>query len=126
MKHNRILGGLIALVMFMITSVSAMAQEYELNSVTFLKPGEKGVISVSMNNPNTVDAFQGKIILPEGLTFVDTDTEGRGQISKTARTDKFSISLQKNSNKYIKIKVLNNNNEVFTLFISPYLIHFIF
>ena len=97
MKHNRILGGLIALVMFMITSVSAMAQEYELNSVTFLKPGEKGVISVSMNNPNTVDAFQGKIILPEGLTFVDTDTEGRGQISKTARTDKFSISLQKNS-----------------------------
>ena len=25
-----------------------------------------------------------------------------------------------------KIKVLNNNNEVFTLFISPYLTHFIF
>ena len=70
MKHNRLLGILIAVAMLLVANMSAMAQEYVLKYVTFLTPGEKGVVAVGMNNPDPVQVFQGKIILPEGLTFV--------------------------------------------------------
>lgn len=96
MKHNRLWGCLIAIAMFMVVSVSAMAQEYVLKHVTFLTPGEKGVVAVSMNNPAPVEGFQGKIILPEGLTFVtSSDREDRFNVAKCERTSKFSIALAK-------------------------------
>ena len=59
MKHNRLFGCLLAIAMLMVASVSAMAQEYVLKTVSFLKPGEKGVLAVSMKNPNPVEFFQG-------------------------------------------------------------------
>lgn len=97
MKQSRLFGRLIAVVLFVMASVSAMAQEYVLKNITFLKPGEKGVIAVGLKNPDPVKIFQGKVILPEGLTFVDGEKEGRAQISKTDRTSKFSLAMQKNS-----------------------------
>ena len=102
MKHNRLFGCLLAIAMLMVASVSAMAQEYVLKTVSFLKPGEKGVLAVSLVNPNPVKSFQGKIFLPEGLTFVETETPNKFQISKTERTGKYSLALQKG----------NDNNRV--------------
>ncbi len=102
MKHNRLFGCLLAIAMLMVASVSAMAQEYVLKTVSFLKPGEKGVLAVSMKNPNPVEFFQGKIFLPEGLTFVESGTPDRFQISKTERTGKYSLALAKG----------NDNNRV--------------
>ena len=67
-----------------------------------LEACEKGVLAVSMTNPNPVKSFQGKIFLPEGLTFVESGTPDRFQISKTERTGKYSLALAKG----------NDNNRV--------------
>ena len=100
MKHNRLLGILIAVTMLLVANINAMAQEYVLRYVTFLTPGEKGVVAVGMNNPDPVKVFQGKILLPEGLTFVTSSTrEDRFVISKCERSSKFSIALQKKTDR---------------------------
>lgn len=97
MKHTKFYGGLCALVMILLTSLSAAAQELTVKTVSFLKPGEKGVLAIGLKNAIEVDGFQAKIHLPEGISFVQSETnEKRCVINKTDRTQKgWSLFLQK-------------------------------
>lgn len=99
MKHSRLYSCVIALAMLFVANLGAMAQEYVLKSISFLTPGEKGVLAVSMTNPDPVNAFEGRIVLPEGLTFVDADREEYCKVGKTERTSKFSIGMQKKNDR---------------------------
>ena len=99
MKHSRLYSCVIALAMLFIANLGAMAQEYVLKSISFLTPGEKGVLAVSMTNPDPVKSFEGRIVLPEGLTFVDADREEYCKVGKTERTGKFSIAMQKKNDR---------------------------
>lgn len=99
MKHSRLYSCVIALAMLFVANLGAMAQEYVLKSISFLTPGEKGVLAVSMTNPDPVKSFEGRIVLPEGLTFVDADREEYCKVGKTERTGKFSIAMQKKNDR---------------------------
>ena len=99
MRHSRLYSCVIALAMLFVANLGAMAQEYVLKSISFLTPGEKGVLAVSMTNPDPVKSFEGRIVLPEGLTFVDADREEYCKVGKTERTSKFSIGMQKKNDR---------------------------
>lgn len=95
MKKNRLYKGLAAFVMLLFVSVNAIAQEFTLKNITFLTPGQKGVIAVGMKNNVNIKAFQGRLILPEGLSFVETETTDLYKISTTERTKDFDVALKK-------------------------------
>lgn len=97
MKHTRLYSCLLAVIMLVVASATALAQEfaYTTKSATFLKPGEKGTIAVSLNNTESFRSLQGKIVLPEGLTFVTKDADkGRMEIAAAERTKDAAAYLQ--------------------------------
>lgn len=73
MKHTRLYSCFLAVVMLVVASATALAQDfvYSAKNVTFLKPGEKGTIAVRLNNKETFRSLEGYIYLPDGLTFVE-------------------------------------------------------
>ena len=98
MKHTKFYGGLCALVMILLTSLSAAAQELTVKTVSFLKPGEKGVLAIGLKNASEVDGFQAKIYLPEGITFVQSEeNEKRFAVNETERTKDWMLFLQKSN-----------------------------
>lgn len=96
MKHTKLFGCLLTLAMLLMAGADAMAQELTLKTVTFLTPGQKATIAVGLDNDVTVDALQGRIALPEGLTFVEkANNAKRFNINKTERTQGMSLLMQK-------------------------------
>ena len=77
MKHTRLYSCLLAVVMLVMASATALAQEfaYTAKSATFLKSGEKGTVSVSFSNSEKVRILEGKIKLPAELSFVVKNAE---------------------------------------------------
>ena len=69
MKQTKLYNCLFVLAMLLMASASAMAQEFTLKTVTFLKPGEKATVAVGLKNDAVVNGLQARISLPEGLTL---------------------------------------------------------
>ncbi len=99
MKHTKIYSCLFAVLMILMASANAMAQELTVKTVSFLKPGEKATLAVGLKNAGEVDAFQAKVTLPEGLTFVDTEEPKHFAIQETERTKDWTLVLQKSNEK---------------------------
>ena len=96
MKQTKLYNCLFVLAMLLMASASAMAQEFTLKTVTFLKPGEKATVAVGLKNDAVVNGLQARISLPEGLTFVEkANNAKRFNISKTERTEGMSLILSK-------------------------------
>ena len=96
MKQTKLYNCLFVLAMLLMASASAMAQEFTLKAVTFLKPGEKATVAVGLKNSTDVNALQARISLPEGLTFVENASNAtRFNISKTERSQGMTIALKK-------------------------------
>lgn len=96
MKQTKLYNCLFVLAMLLMASASAMAQEFTLKTVTFLKPGEKATVAVGLKNDAVVNGLQARISLPEGLTFVEkANNAKRFNINKTERTEGMSLILSK-------------------------------
>lgn len=96
MKQTKLYNCLFVLAMLLMASASAMAQEFTLKAVTFLKPGEKATVAVGLKNSTDVNALQARISLPEGLTFVENASNAtRFNISKTERSQGMTIALKR-------------------------------
>lgn len=96
MKQTKLYNCLFVLAMLLMASASAVAQEFTLKTVTFLKPGEKATVAVGLKNSTDVNALQARISLPEGLTFVENASNAtRFNISKTERSQGMTIALKK-------------------------------
>lgn len=97
MKHTKLYSCLFAVLMVLMASANAMAQELTLKTVSFLKPGDKATLAVGLKNAGEVDVVQAKVTLPEGLTFVDTDEANRFAVNATDRMKDWTLALQKSN-----------------------------
>ena len=95
MKHTRLYSCFLAVVMLVMASATALAQDfvYSAKNVTFLKPGEKNSIAVRLNNTETFRSIEGVISLPDGLTFV-AKTNGKYVINAIGRLQNANIYLE--------------------------------
>ena len=112
MKHTRLYSCLLAVVMLVMASATALAQEfaYTAKSATFLKSGEKGTVSVSFSNSEKVRILEGKIKLPAELSFVVKNAEkGYLAISSTDRTKDATLFL----------KSIDEHNAMFLVSTTP-------
>lgn len=112
MKHTRFYSCLLAVVMLVMASATALAQEfaYSAKSATFIKAGEKGSVSVSFSNTEKVRTLEGRIKLPEELSFVIKNAEkGYLVISSTDRTKDATLYL----------KSIDEHNAMFLVTTTP-------
>ena len=98
MKNTKFYSCLCALFMIFMASANALAQELTVKTASFLKPGEKGTLTIGLKNATDVDAFQAYVTLPEGLSFVPkTEGSERFVANKASRMEGlkgWTLSLQ--------------------------------
>lgn len=104
MKKTKFYSCLCALFMIFMASANALAQELTVKTVSFLKPGEKGTITIGLKNADAIDAIQADVTLPEGLSFVPK-SEGSSRLvaNQTGRMENLKgwtfVLQQKKSDK---------------------------
>lgn len=82
--------------MIFVASASAMAQEFTLKKVTFLKQGDTATVAVGLTNGDVVNGLQARVSLPEGMSFVaKANNAKRFKIDKTNRTEDMTLILNK-------------------------------
>lgn len=102
MKQNRLIKFCLALVLAVISGVSAFAQNEVVFSFDkpFVTPGETTTVALKVKTTTKITAFSGRINLPEGLTFVSTEKDPQNyEIETTEFSKKADISLAGKTNK---------------------------
>lgn len=95
MKHTKFYSCLCALFMIFMASANALAQELTVKTVSFLKPGEKGTLTIGLKNAGDVDYIQTRVTLPEGLSFV-SEEEGSDMFvaNETGRMNDWTLAMK--------------------------------
>lgn len=101
MKHSRLFNSFAALALSLFASATAFADNEVTFSVdkAYVQPGETATLTLNFKNTEKVTAISGRIILPQGLTFVAKEGETTDYVCGTTELSaKANCSLGGKSN----------------------------